>query len=334
MSPIVLKPNRHSLFAGAIHLCALCSRISRSDDTECHLGGLFDFQRDRDMPTQTRLSQSQIVRRDMSQARPNPSSEAGEAFVRLLEIMQALRTPKTGCPWDLEQDFKTIAPYTIEEAYEVYDAIERGDETDLKHELGDLLFQVAFHSQMASETGAFTAADVADGISEKMVRRHPHVFESADGRNADEQTVAWEDMKAEERSAGSALDGVALALPALMRAEKLQKRAARVGFDWTTPEPIFDKLVEETAEVKSAIQSGDQAAIEDEVGDLLFVCANLARRLNVDPEIALRAANRKFERRFRAMEALSESKGQSFSDLGLDAQEALWQAVKADEPSG
>ena len=267
----------------------------------------------------------------MPEPMKNATTDAGTAFVKLLEIMEALRTPVTGCPWDLEQDFKTISPYTIEEAYEVHDAIERGDMVDLKGELGDLLFQVAFHSQMASETGSFSAAEVAEMIAEKMVRRHPHVFEAADGRDSEAQTVAWEDMKAKERAAGSALDGVALALPALMRAEKLQKRAARVGFDWATPEPIFDKLDEEAGEVREAIASGDQAAIEAEIGDMLFVCANLARRLKVDPEVALRAANDKFERRFKAMEALAETRGNRFSDLDLDAQEALWQAVKQDE---
>ncbi|MEL6662449.1 MAG: nucleoside triphosphate pyrophosphohydrolase [Pseudomonadota bacterium] len=262
-------------------------------------------------------------------------SEAGDAFARLLQIMAALRTPETGCPWDIEQDFETIAPYTIEEAYEVADAIQRRDLTGLKEELGDLLFQVAFHSQMAREAGEFDAAEVAAAISDKMVRRHPHVFEQADGRDADAQTLAWEDMKASERAKRAAnvsvLDDVALALPALMRAEKLQKRAARVGFDWTTPEPIFDKLEEEISEVKAAVASGDPDEIEDEVGDLLFVVANLARRLKVDPEVALRRANAKFERRFRAMEDLATNRGQRFAELDLEEQEALWQAVKASE---
>ena len=262
-------------------------------------------------------------------------ADAGEAFARLLEIMAALRTPSTGCPWDLEQSFETIAPYTIEEAYEVADAIQRSDMDDLRDELGDLLFQVAFHSQMASEKGAFTATAVANAIADKMVRRHPHVFEQPDNRDADGQTVAWEEMKAAERAKrgkdGSVLDDVALALPALMRAEKLQKRAARVGFDWATPEPIFEKLEEEVGEVKAAIASKDEDAVEDEIGDLLFVCANLARRLKTDPEVALRRANSKFERRFRAMEQLALEQGKRFADLDLDAQEALWSAVKARE---
>ena len=263
---------------------------------------------------------------------------AAREFVRLLDIMARLRTPDSGCPWDLEQDFHTIAPYTIEEAYEVADAIERGDMGDLREELGDLLFQVAFHSQMASEEGTFDAADVAAAINEKMIRRHPHVFDTADNRTSDDQVVAWEVVKAQERASKakaekshSALDGVALSLPALLRAEKLQKRAARTGFDWTEPEHIFDKLEEETEEVKEAIASGDADAIMDEIGDLLFVAANLARRLNIDPEVALRHANAKFERRFRAMEAMATENGQDFSELDLEAQENLWQAVKKTE---
>ncbi len=263
---------------------------------------------------------------------------AAREFARLLDIMSRLRSPDGGCPWDLEQTFRTIAPYTIEEAYEVADAIEREDMGDLREELGDLLFQVAFHSQMASEEGAFEAADVAAAINEKMIRRHPHVFDAADDRSSDDQIVAWEVMKAAERASKakskeshSALDGVALSLPALMRAEKLQKRAARTGFDWAEPEPIFDKLDEETQELKEAMASGDAEAILDEMGDLLFVAANLARRLNVDPEIALRQANAKFERRFRAMEALASERGQDFTALDLDAQEALWQDVKKTE---
>jgi len=274
----------------------------------------------------------------MDQSAPSRHQRAADEFVRLLDIMSRLRNPEGGCPWDLEQNFKTIAPYTIEEAYEVADAIERGDMADLREELGDLLFQVAFHSQMASEEGAFEAADVAAAINEKMVRRHPHVFETSDNRSADDQIAAWEVMKAEERAAKakeerapSALDGVALSLPALLRAEKLQKRAARTGFDWTEAEQIFDKLEEETAEVKEAIESGDAGAIMDEIGDLLFVAANLARRLDIDPEVALRQANAKFERRFRAMEALAATRGKDFTELDLEAQEALWQAVKKEE---
>lgn len=265
------------------------------------------------------------------------TNDPAQAYVRLIDVMARLRTPGSGCAWDLEQNYATIAPYTIEEAYEVADAIERGNMADLKEELGDLLFQVVFHSQMASEDGAFDIGDVTDAIAEKMVRRHPHVFETPDGRSANDQTRAWERMKAEERvqksrdNSASALDGVALALPALLRAEKLQKRAARVGFDWAEAEPIFDKLDEEIREVREAIASGIQDDVEDELGDLLFVAANLSRRLDVDPEQALRRANAKFERRFRAMEAAATADGLAFSDLSLDEQEAYWQQVKRAE---
>ncbi|MFN3607827.1 MAG: nucleoside triphosphate pyrophosphohydrolase [Hyphomonas sp.] len=265
-------------------------------------------------------------------------AEAAEALLKLIDIMARLRTPETGCPWDLAQTFATIAPYTIEESYEVADAIERGEMGELREELGDLLFQVIFHSRMAEEAGAFALADVVEAINSKMIRRHPHVFEASDGRDADGQTVAWEEMKAAERAAkgktaqtASALDGVALSLPALLRAEKLQKRAARTGFDWTEAAHIFDKLEEETAEVKEAIASGDADAIEDEIGDLLFVAANLARRLSVDPEQALRRANGKFERRFRAMERAAADAGVEFASLSLDEQEAYWQGVKKGE---
>ncbi|WP_340693912.1 nucleoside triphosphate pyrophosphohydrolase [Hyphomonas sp.] len=270
---------------------------------------------------------------------PLDTASSACAFLKLIDVMTRLRTPESGCPWDLEQTFSTIAPYTIEEAYEVADAIERRDMTDLKEELGDLLFQVVFHSQMAAEDGAFDIADVTNGIADKMVRRHPHVFESPDERSAAEQTRAWERIKADERArkashaSPSALDGVAMSLPALMRAEKLQNRAARVGFDWSEAEPIFDKLTEETLEVREAIQSGIRDDIEDEVGDLLFVAANLSRRLDIDPEQALRRANAKFERRFRAMESEATADGVNFADLGLEEQEAYWQRVKRGEKS-
>ncbi len=269
-----------------------------------------------------------------------PSPLASDRFSELVNIMRRLRDPENGCPWDVEQTFKTIAPYTIEEAYEVSDAIDRGDMTDLRDELGDLLFQVVFHSQMASEQQAFSVEDVVAGICEKMTRRHPHVFGEADQRSAEEQTDAWEQVKAAERQqkatnarqeATSALDGVALALPALLRAEKLQKRAARTGFDWTEPDQIFGKLSEETDEVREAIADGDREKIEDEIGDLLFVAANLARRLDVDPEQALRRANDKFSRRFREMESAATERGEAFADLDLDAQEALWTLVKSRE---
>jgi ATP diphosphatase len=263
-------------------------------------------------------------------------TDALPAFQRLIDIMAALRTPVTGCPWDLEQDFSTIAPYTIEEAYEVADAIERGNKSDLRDELGDLLLQVVFHSQMATEEDSFQIRDVIEAINGKMISRHPHVFgDDSDDRSSGEQKVAWEEMKAAERAAKSeasndtsALADVAIALPALMRAEKLQKRAARTGFDWTNPEDIFDKLDEEATEVRDAIAEQDQDHIEEEIGDLLFVCANLARRLKVDPEIALRKANTKFENRFRQMEALAAQENVAFDSLSIEAQEMLWQRVK------
>ncbi|WP_370224867.1 MULTISPECIES: nucleoside triphosphate pyrophosphohydrolase [Hyphomonas] len=268
----------------------------------------------------------------------NSQSSPADAMLRLLEIMAQLRNPESGCPWDIEQNFSTIAPYTIEEAYEVADAIDRNDMRDLKEELGDLLFQVVFHSQMAQETGEFEFEDVVAAINSKMIRRHPHVFGPEGSRSAEQQVVAWEVIKAQERAgksqpegAPSALDGVALALPSLLRAEKLQKRAARAGFDWTDAQQIFDKLDEEADEVREAIDIGDADKIEDEIGDLLFVAANLSRRLDVDPEQALRRANAKFERRFREMEALAESEGTRFADLEIDEQEALWQRVKKAE---
>lgn len=261
------------------------------------------------------------------------SLQSPSGFDDLLEIMKRLRAPDTGCAWDLEQSFETIAPYTIEEAYEVSDAIERGDMRDLCDELGDLLLQVVFHAQIASDDGHFSIQDVTQAISEKMIRRHPHVFGDAAQKTSAQQTANWESIKAEERSDkansdSSALAGVALALPALMRAEKLQKRAARTGFDWTDPRDILDKLDEEKAEVEEAMRSGDAEHVEEEIGDLLFVAANLARRMDVDPEIALRKANAKFERRFREMETLASARGIQFSSLSLDEQESLWQNVK------
>ncbi len=236
----------------------------------------------------------------------------------LLDLMQRLRDPVAGCPWDTEQSFETIAPYTIEEAYEVADAISRGDMTALKEELGDLLFQTVFHARMAEEAGHFDFADVADSLCEKMVRRHPHVF-------AGQAKPDWETIKASERQASgseSALAGVALGLPALMRAEKLQKRAARTGFDWPDPSGARAKISEEIAEVEEATTQDEQ---EDELGDLLFSVVNWARKLGVDPEVALRRANAKFENRFRAME---NAAGSGFSALDLTQMEALWQATK------
>ncbi|MDD9744184.1 MULTISPECIES: nucleoside triphosphate pyrophosphohydrolase [Marinovum] len=254
---------------------------------------------------------------------------------RLLKIMRRLRDPETGCPWDIEQDFSTIAPYTIEEAYEVADAIERQDWGELKGELGDLLFQSVFHAQMAQEAGLFDFDDVANTMSDKMVARHPHVFgaESRD-KSPEQQTRDWEAIKAAERAEKAqkgALDGVAVGLPALLRAFKLQKRAARVGFDWPETEQVLDKIAEEARELVEARESLPQDKVEEEMGDLLFVMANLARHLAVDPEAALRRANAKFTRRFKSIEAALAAQGRSTADSDLDEMDALWDAAKAAE---
>ena len=268
---------------------------------------------------------------------PSPDLSPHLSLARPAGIMAALRHPETGCPWDLAQDFDTIAPYTIEEAYEVAEAIAARDMAELKKELGDLLFQVVFHSRMAEEAGQFTLADVVDALCEKMERRHPHIFgDGVRANDAQAQKDEWERIKAAERAAAaktsgaperpvSALDGVASALPALMRAEKLQARAARVGFEWPDVSGVRAKLDEELAEFDAA---GDDAHRAEELGDVLFVLANLARRHGIDPEAALRAGNAKFEQRFRAMEALA---GPGFASLPLDRQEAYWQQVKASE---
>ena len=269
---------------------------------------------------------------------------------RLLSIMARLRDPQAGCPWDLEQDFSTIAPYTIEEAYEVADAIDRNDLGGLKDELGDLLLQVVFHAQMAAEQGAFGFDDVVTAIADKMVRRHPHVFadaRAADARPADaqEQTATWEQIKRAERAAAGELDDSALAgisrgLPEWQRALKLQSRAARTGFDWPGPEPVIAKLHEEIEEVRAEFGRGaveaNRERLQDEIGDLLFVAANLARHAQVDVGAALRHANHKFERRFRAMEALAQAAGTPLPTLSLQQQEACWDQVKRQErdPAG
>ncbi|MCP4328860.1 MAG: nucleoside triphosphate pyrophosphohydrolase [Alphaproteobacteria bacterium] len=261
---------------------------------------------------------------------------------RLLDIMARLRDPVSGCPWDVEQNFATIAPYTIEEAYEVADAIERNDLTELREELGDLLLQVVFHARMAEEQGEFDFDDVAAGISDKMVRRHPHVFGGATVDDAESQTRAWEEQKAAERAvkaasdgeksrAGGVLGGLPAALPALLRAYKLQKRAARVGFDWPDAKPVFDKIDEEVAEIKAELSSGDHDRLADEIGDLLFACANLARHLGVDPEDALRRTNAKFVRRFEAIETGLEARGTAVGDAGLEEMEKLWIEAKERE---
>ncbi|MBY6090029.1 nucleoside triphosphate pyrophosphohydrolase [Pseudooceanicola sp. 502str34] len=254
---------------------------------------------------------------------------------RLLEIMRRLRDPQTGCPWDIEQDFASIAPYTIEEAYEVADAIERGEMGELESELGDLLLQVVFHGQMAEEAGLFSFHSVANGVGTKMVDRHPHIFgEESRDKSAAQQTKDWEAIKARERAAKAetgVLDGVAMGLPALMRAVKLQKRAARVGFDWTDVSDVLDKIAEESRELVEARDTMGPDEIEDEFGDLLFVMANLARHLDVDPEAALRRTNAKFTRRFRAIEAALAAEGRSPQDSSLEEMDRLWDAAKAAE---
>src|SRR5580692_2908008 len=257
---------------------------------------------------------------------------SGRPIDALLDIMARLRDPERGCPWDREQNFSTIAPYTIEEAYEVADAIEREDMAGLKDELGDLLLQVVFHSRMGEEIGAFDFDAVANTIVDKMLRRHPHVFGSV---NAPQTQAAvndnWESIKAAERAAkrngdqpGSVLDGIATALPALSRAEKLQRRASRVGFDWGAPEPILDKIAEEIGELGAELPTADKAKISDELGDVLFAVVNLARHLEIDPEVALRGTNAKFERRFKYIERMLLLNGKSPEDSSLEEMDALW----------
>ncbi len=271
-------------------------------------------------------------------------------IARLIEIMAALRTPGTGCPWDLEQDFASIAPYTIEEAYEVADAIARGDKLDLKDELGDLLLQVVFHARMAEEEGSFAFPDVVEAITSKLIRRHPHVFGDARDLSPAEVKALWHRIKAEEKAdkaaahaaAGlppkeedrSVLAGVAHGLPALSRAWKLQARASTVGFDWNDARLVLDKIREETQEIEEALAGGDKAAIHEEIGDLLFVIANLARHVDAEPEGCLAAANAKFERRFKGIEAALEAEGRTAKEASLDEMEALWQAVKKAEKAG
>lgn len=280
-------------------------------------------------------------------AKPRAADLPAEPLERLLAVMAWLRHPIHGCPWDLKQDFASIAPYTIEEAYEVADAVVRSDRADLREELGDLLLQVVYHARMAEEEGAFDFADVARGIADKMVGRHPHVFGDARVEGDEHQSGVWEQIKAAERSARQAaqaaagtgdsrppsvLDGVALALPALARAEKLQKRAARVGFDWGAAGPVIDKIEEEIGELRAEVSAGAGAdRLKDEVGDVLFAVANLARHLKIDPEAALRATNDKFQRRFRYIERRLHAAGQSPEAASLAEMERLWQEAKGTE---
>jgi ATP diphosphatase len=265
-----------------------------------------------------------------------PSSD----IARLIEIMAALRTPGTGCPWDLEQDFTTIAHYTIEEAYEVADAIERGDFDDLRDELGDLLLQVVFHARMAQEAGRFGFGDVVQAITEKLVRRHPHVF--GDTRDLSPEAVKglWDEIKSQEKAAraarrgkddAGALAGVPATLPALTRALKLQEKAGKVGFDWNDPHAVLAKIREEADEISAALASGDRAGAAAETGDLLFAVVNLARHLDADPEAALRATNAKFERRFAFIEAALAARGQRPEQSSLQEMDGLWNAAKAAE---
>jgi len=258
-------------------------------------------------------------------------------IARLIEIMAALRTPGSGCPWDLEQNFRTIAPYTIEEAYEVADAIARGDLADLKDELGDLLLQVAYHARMAEEQGAFDFADVVEGITAKMIRRHPHVFADTDGHTAEAVKGLWERIKRQEKAERGeaaptgALAGVPLALPALTRALKLQDKAGRVGFDWNDPRAVLAKIREEADEIEAELDGADQANTAAEVGDLLFAVVNLARHLGADPEGILRDTNRKFERRFASIERALAARGQTPKDASLAEMDDLWNEAKAAE---
>ena len=263
---------------------------------------------------------------------------------RLIEIMAALRTPVTGCPWDLEQDFSTIAPYTLEEAYEVADAIQRGDLDDLREELGDLLLQVVFHARMAEEEGAFAFDDVVEAITTKMIRRHPHVFGDEDARSAGMAKGAWDRIKAEEKAERRArrlaagrdpeehgkgfLDGVPVAHTGLTRALKLQEKAAKVGFDWKEAKPVLDKIEEEIGELRQAIEAGERREIADEYGDLLFALVNLGRHLKLDPETALRGTNEKFRTRFHAVEKALANQGRGLEGASLEEMEALWQQAK------
>ncbi len=273
--------------------------------------------------------------------------QSSNDITRLLEIMAALRTPGTGCPWDLEQDFASITPYTLEEAYEVVDAIERGDLADLRDELGDLLLQVVFHARMAEEQGAFAFGDVVEAITQKLIRRHPHVFGSIKDLSPEEVKSLWDSIKIQEKAERRAarekmglppeaheagfLGGIPTALPALTRAQKLTAKAAKVGFDWPDASQVIDKIHEELEEVKEASSTGRRDRIEDEIGDLLFSVTNLARHYGIDPERALRRTNAKFERRFRAVEEALVKQDRSLNEASLEEMERLWVAAKTAE---
>jgi ATP diphosphatase len=267
----------------------------------------------------------------------SPPVKPSRDIARLIEIMAALRAPGSGCPWDLEQTFRTIAPYTLEEAYEVADAIARGDLGDLKDELGDLLLQVAFHARMAEEQGAFDFGDVVETVTAKLVRRHPHVFADADGKTAKAVEGLWERIKSEEKAERGkvgptgALAGVPVALPALTRALKLQDKAGRVGFDWNDPRSVLAKIREEADEIEAELDRADNAKIGAEVGDLLFAVVNLARHIGADPEDILRQTNLKFERRFATIEAALAARGKTPKEATLAEMDALWDAAKAAE---
>ena len=267
-------------------------------------------------------------------------------ITRLIEIMAALRQPETGCPWDVVQTFETIKPYTLEEAYEVADAIERGDMDDLCDELGDLLLQVVFHARMAEEAGHFAFADVVEAITRKMIRRHPHVFARSDADTPEAVKLQWSEIKQAEKAERRErrarhglpedmhkghLDSVQRSFPALVEALKLQERAAKVGFDWSSPEPILDKIEEEIAELREALAAKDKAKVAEELGDLIFAVVNIGRHVNADPEMALRGTNTKFRRRFSHIEAELETAGESLEAATLERMEQLWQAAKAIE---
>ena len=264
--------------------------------------------------------------------------EASRHIADLLALMAALRDPERGCPWDVAQSFASIAPYTIEEAYEVADAIERGSLDDLREELGDLLLQVVFHARMAEEQGAFGFGDVVEAITQKLIRRHPHVFGEARDLSPDQVKTLWDEIKRSEKAgkpgangAGGVLDGVPVALPALTRADKLTRKAAKVGFDWDDADQVVGKIEEELGEAREAMRAGGRDAIEDEIGDLLFAAANLARHLGIDPEAALRRTNAKFERRFSAIECALAAEARSPAEASLEEMERLWQEAKTEE---